>query len=317
MPRPIWKGHISFGLVNVPVQLHAAENRTDLQLHMVDSRNFARVRYERVNAETGAEVPWNEVVRGYEYSDGNYVVLSDEELKRAAPEATKRIDIEAFVNADDVDQLFFDRPYYLEPGKGGEKGYVLMREALRESNKLGIAKVVIRTRQHIAALMAKDDVLVLNLLRYAQEIRSPDKLNIPRGSLKSHKVTPQELKIARTLVESMTTEWDPEQYQDEYRGALMKWIEKKIESGEIHEPMEGPEVEEIEAPAPIDFMRLLKESVQHVGAAHTNGHDGHPARNGHRDGRAHAARTKKKASKATHKRASARTAKTTRRRKAG
>lgn len=267
MARAIWKGHISFGLVNVPVQLHSAETRTDLTLHMVDSRNFARVRYERVNSETGAEVPWNEIVRGYEYGDGNYVTLSDEELKAAAPEATKRIEIEAFVNLDDIDPLFFDRPYYLEPGKGGEKGYVLMREALKATGRAGIARVVIRTRQYLAALLARGDVLILNLLRYAQEIRSVKNLNIPHGNSKSHNVSAQELKIAEALVESMAAKWDPEQFEDEYRSALMKWIEKKVKSGDIHEPMEPDTPEEDDAPAPINFMELLKKSVESKSAA--------------------------------------------------
>src|ERR1043166_6522934 len=152
MPRPTWKGHITFGLVNIPVNLYPAEQRTDLELHMLDSRDHKRVRYERVNEDTGQEVPWNDVVRGYEYSDGNYVVLTDTELKKAAPEQTKSIEIEGFVDADQIDLMYYDKPYYLEPAKGGEKGYVLLREVLKESRKIGISKVVIRTRQYIAAL---------------------------------------------------------------------------------------------------------------------------------------------------------------------
>ncbi len=270
MPRAIWKGHISFGLVNVPVQLQSAEKRTDLQLHMLDSRNFARVRYERVNSETGAEVPWNEIVRGYEYSDGNYVTLSDEELKRAAPEATKAIEIEAFVEADQIDRLYYDKPYYLEPGKGGDKGYVLLREAMAEAGRVGIARVVIRTRQYVAALIPHEDLLLLELLRYPQELRSADDLDIPRGSAKSHGVTAQELKVAKTLVESMAASWDPESFHDEYREALMTWVEKKVKSGEIHEPLEGHDAEaEDEPPAPINFMELLKKSVAKNGRSAT------------------------------------------------
>lgn len=267
MPRPIWKGHISFGLVNVPVQLHAAERRSDLQLHMVDSRNHARIRYDRVNAETGEEVPWNEIVKGYEYSDGNYVILSDEELKRAAPEATKRIDIEAFVALKEIDIVFFDRPYYLEPGKGGEKGYVLLREALAETGRVGIAKVVIRTRQHIAAMIPRGDVLVLNLLRYAQEVVSAEGLNIPRGTPKSHGVTAQELKVANMLVESMAAKWEPKQYHDEYRDALMKWIDKRIKSGQTEQLSEPLPPEEEEPPPTLNFMELLKKSLKNGPAA--------------------------------------------------
>ncbi|MCC6677756.1 MAG: Ku protein [Phycisphaerales bacterium] len=266
MPRPIWKGHISFGLVNVPVQLHAAERRSDLQLHLVDSRNHARIRYDRVNTETGEEVPWNEIVKGYEYSDGNYVILSDAELKRAAPEVTKRIEIEAFVALADIDILYFDRPYYLEPAKGGDKGYVLLRRALADTGRVGIARVVIRTRQHMAAMIPHGDVLVLELLRYAQEIASPADLNIPSGTSKASGVTPQELKVARTLVESMAAEWAPAKYHDEYRDALMKWIDKRIKSGQterLSEPL-PPEAEE--PPPTLNFMELLKKSLKQAPA---------------------------------------------------
>lgn len=271
MPRPIWKGHISFGLVNVPVQLHAAERRSDLQLHLVDSRNHARVRYERINAETGEEVPWNEIVKGYEYSDGNYVILSEEELKRAAPEVTKRIEIEAFVPLADIDILYFDRPYYLEPAKGGDKGYVLLREALSESGRVGIARVVIRTRQHMAAMVPRGEVLVLELLRYAQEVISPADLKIPRGAPKTVGVTPQELKVARTLVDSMTAEWDPKQYQDEYRDALMKWIDKRIKSGQTETLTEPLPAEEDEPPPTLNFMELLKKSLKQPSAERPSG----------------------------------------------
>src|SRR4051812_24014796 len=156
MSRPIWKGHISFGLVNVPVVLHAAERRLgDLSFRMIDSRNSARVRYERVNEETGEEVPWDKIVKGYEYEDGNYVLMSEEELQNASPELTRSIEIEQFVNLDDIDIRYFDRPYVLVPGSKGEKGYVLLREAIKDSGKAGIAKVVIRARQYLAALISQ------------------------------------------------------------------------------------------------------------------------------------------------------------------
>ena len=221
--RPIWKGHISFGLVNVPVVLYPAEQRADLQLHLIDSRNFSRVRYERVNAETGEEVPWNKAVKGYEYGDGNYVVLGSDELKQAAPEATKTIEIERFVNLDDIHQLYFDKPYYLEPDKKGAKPYALLREAMRETGKAGIARVVIRTRQYLSAMVVRDNALVLNLLRYHQELRSLKELDLP-GDLKEVGVKAQEMKMARDLLESMSGEWDPAEFHDEYREKLMAWI---------------------------------------------------------------------------------------------
>jgi DNA end-binding protein Ku len=259
MPRPVWRGHISFGLVHIPVNLYNAERRADLELHMIDSRDKARVRYERVNADTGVEVPWDSIVKGYEYSDGQYVILNDEELKRAAPEATRSIDIESFVKLEEIDPIYFDKPYYLEPGKGADKGYVLLRNSMREAGRVGIAKVVIRTRQYMAALSPRDNLLVLDLLRYKQEI------HIPANLTKGHGVTPQELKIAGTLIESMADHWRPERYHDEYRESLMKWIEHKVKSGEMHHPAE-PTKDEPEAPAPINFMEALKKSLGERGS---------------------------------------------------
>ena len=258
--RAIWKGHISFGLVNVPVSLYPAETRTDLQFHMVDSRDFARVRYERVNAETGEEVPWDQIVKGYEYNDGNYVVFGKDELEKVAPEATKSVEIEAFVNLDDIDPLFFDKPYYLEPGPKGEKGYVLLRDAMRESGKAGIARVVIRTRAYLAAMTPRGDAIVLNLLRFKQEIRPIDELDLP-GNAADVGVTKQETKMARTLIDSMERDWDPSEYHDEYREALMGWIEKKIQSGDIKQGPEAADLDE-QIPPPINMMEALKKSVE-------------------------------------------------------
>ncbi len=264
MPRPIWKGHISFGLVSIPVSLYSAEQRKDLTLHLIDSRDQSRIAYERVNSETGEEVPWNSIVRGYEFSKGNYVLLNDEELKRAAPEATKTIEIENFVKPAEISPLLIDKPYYVEPTKQGRKGYVLLRETLRDAGLTGIAKVVIRTRQYVATLSPLDDVLVLVLLRFAQEIRSTDGLDIPERSSKSSGLSPRELKVAHTLVESMTTPWDPKAYHDEYRDALMKWIDKKVASGELTHSPEPVEDEQDEPPAPLNFMALLEKSLEHA-----------------------------------------------------
>ncbi|GMV25042.1 MAG: non-homologous end joining protein Ku [Phycisphaerae bacterium] len=260
--RPIWKGHITFGLVNVPVTLYPAEQRSELSLHMVDSRNSARVKYERVNAQTGEEVPWDRIVKGYEYEEGNYVLLTDEELKRAAPEVTKSVEIAGFVDLAEIDLVYFDTPYYLEPGPKGEKAYVLLRETLKESGKAGIAKVVIRTRQYIAALVPRGDALILNLLRYHAELRSLRDLKLPSDA-QSVGVTKAELKMARTLVASMEEKWKPDQYHDEYRQALMNWIQKKIDTGRT-EPVAEGELPEEEAPAPINIMEALKRSLAHA-----------------------------------------------------
>ncbi len=263
MPRPIWRGHVSFGLVSVPANLYPAVQRADLQLHMIDSRNHSRVRYERVNAETGEEVPWDAVVKAYEHSDGNYIAIGEADLKRAAPEATRTIEVQSFVSLGEIDLALFDTPYYLEPGKGGAKGYVLLREAMRASGKAGIARVVIRTRQYISALAASKDVLTLHLLRYQQELRGLEGLEIPGPGAQAG-VTEQELKVARTLIASMTTRWKPGAYRDEYRDALMKWIEKKAARGETDV---APETlhDDAAAPAPINFMAALRESVRKAG----------------------------------------------------
>jgi DNA end-binding protein Ku len=258
--RAIWKGHISFGLVSIPVSLFPAEQRADLQLHMLDSRNFSRVRYERVNAETGEEVPWDATVKGYEYEKGHYVVIGKDELEAAAPEATKAVEIEAFVDLEDIDPLYFDKPYYLEPTKQGRKGYALLREAMRESGKAAIATVVIRTRQYLAALTPRGDGLVLNLLRYQQEVRDLNDLDLP-GDLKAVGVKPTELKMARDLIASMETDWDPGAYHDEYREQLLDYINKRVEAGELERAPEAAEVDEGDAPAPINLMEALKKSL--------------------------------------------------------
>jgi DNA end-binding protein Ku len=261
MARPIWKGHISFGLVNVPVVLYSGEQRAaDISFHLVDSRNSARVRYERVNEETGQEVPWDKIVKGYEYADNNYVLLSDKELESAAVEMTRTIEIEQFVDLSEIDVQFFERPYFLVPGTKGEKGYVLLREALAKTAKAGIARVVIRNRQHLSALIPQGDALVLELLRFAQELRDLDEYEIPGQDLKKYKVTKAEIELATKLIEGMTADWEPEEFHDEYRAALMKLVEKKIESGET-EPIEADEPRAAETPHTLNFMDVLKKSV--------------------------------------------------------
>jgi len=258
--RAIWKGHISFGLVSVPVRLYSAEQKADLQLHLIDSKNYSRIRYERVNAETGEEVPWDRAVKGYEYDDGNYVVLGKDELKQAAPEATRSIDIEEFVDLADIDPLFFDKPYFLEPDGRGAKAYALLREAMRESGRAGIARVVIRTRQYVAAMIPRGDGLVLNLLRYQQELRSIEELDLP-GDLEEVGVKKTELKMARDLVKSMSGEWDPASYHDEYRERVMAWIEERIAAGEVEQAPDVQPAAERDELAPINLMDALKQSL--------------------------------------------------------
>lgn len=232
MARSIWKGAIAFGLVNIPVSLTSAESKPDIQFHMVDSKNHARIRYERVNSDTGEEVPWDRLVKGYEHDDGQFILLTEKELEAVQPQLTKTIEISEFVSLEDIDPLLFDKPYYLEPDKRGNKAYALLREALRESGKAGISRVVIRTREYLSAMFVRDDALVLMLLRFPQEIRASSKLELPSSSEKQWQPAKKEMDLAGRLIDEMTTKWKPDEFHDEYRDALMDFIEKKISGGE-------------------------------------------------------------------------------------
>jgi len=259
MARGLWKGAISFGLVNVPVELHSAQKRSaGLDLTMLDKRDLAPVGYKRVNKSTGKEVPWDDVVKGYEYKDDKYVVMSDEDFRRANPEASKTVDILAFVELAEIQPQFFDTPYYLKPEKRGEKAYALLRETLEKAGKAGIASVVIRTKQYLAALVAQDEILVLNTLRYADELKEPKALEIPKA-----RVTAKELDMALRLVDDLADEWRPEKYKDSFRDDLLKRIKAKVKAGETEEITE-PEKEPRAAKGAdvIDLMTLLKKSVE-------------------------------------------------------
>ena len=263
MARGLWKGAISFGLVNVPVELYSAEKRSsELDLTMLDKRDLAPVGYKRYNKVTGEDVPWAEIVKGYEYEDGRYVVLSDEDFRRANIEASKTVDIQAFVDVNDIPPLYFETPYYLAPGRRGEKAYALLRDALRKSGKAGVATVVIRTRQYLAAVIPRDDVLVMNTLRYAGELRGVEELAIPASAL-SAKATAKELDMALRLVDDMSEKWQPEKFKDTYRDDLLARIEQKVKAGQTQEitaPAKGED--EAAGAEVIDLMALLKKSVE-------------------------------------------------------
>jgi len=266
MARGLWKGAISFGLVNVPVELFSAEKRsTELDLTMLDKRDLAPVGYKRYNKASGEDVPWSEIVKGYEYEDGKYVVLSDEDFRRANVEASKTVEILAFVDAGKIAPLFYETPYYLAPGKRGEKAYALLRDALRKAGKVGIASVVIRTRQYLAAVFAQDDVLVMNTLRYADELRKAEDVDI--STVKNHKPTSKELDLALRLIDDMADDWKPEKYKDTYREDLLARIEEKVKAGQTEE-ITKPEKEGREKAGAdvIDLMALLKKSVEKKGA---------------------------------------------------
>lgn len=268
MSRPIWKGHISFGLVHIPVTLFSAEEKSELHFHMVDSRNNARVRYERINEVTGGEVPWDAVVKGYEYDDGKLVLLDDADFQRADVKATRSVDIEDFVSLKSIDPLYFERPYVLVPDKSAQKGYVLLRETLERTHMAGIARVVIRTREYVAALRPRGNALILHLLRYHPELKDLSEFNLPTGGLEKHDVSHKEVAMAEKFVESLTADWEPEKYKDTYRDTLMKWIQQKARSGGKTAP---PLPEEEPETKSVDIMDLLRRSMKHP----SNGHRHH------------------------------------------
>jgi DNA end-binding protein Ku len=263
MARPIWTGTLSFGLLNVPVSLMSGERSVDLHFRMLDSRSNTPVRYERVNAETGEEVPWKEIVKAFEYEKGSYVVLEPDDIKSAASEGREAVEVEAFVDADSIGPEYFEKPYVLVPGKKAEKGYVLFRETLKRTGKIGIARVVIRTREYLSAVMPKGDALMLMLLRYPQELVDTSDYKIPEGAASKHRISPKEMQMAEQLIDSMSSDWKPDDYRDEFRDRLRKVIEKRLKSKGVVTP---PVDEEAETPENattnvVDFMALLQKSL--------------------------------------------------------
>jgi DNA end-binding protein Ku len=267
MARPVWNGTISFGLLNVPVQIFSGERTVDLHFRLLDSRDQKPIRYERVNSDTGEEVAWKDIVKAFEYEKGNYVVIPEQELRAAAPELTETVEIEAFVEREAISPMYFEKPYFLVPRKKAEKGYVLLRETLKKTGRIGIGKVVIRTRQYLSALMPQDDALLLNLMRFPQELVQPDQFELPAGKLSDYRISAREIEMAGQLIDSMTADWKPADYQDDFRDKLHKFIERRIAkaSGSRRRDQDEP------APPPkgdtnvVDFMALLKKSLDAKG----------------------------------------------------
>ncbi|WP_420127964.1 Ku protein [Longimicrobium sp.] len=266
MARAIWKGSISFGLVQIPVGLFSASSPDELSFRQLDKRNMSPIGYKKYNKNTGEDVEGDDIVKGYEYESGSYVVLSDEDLRRANPEKTQTVEITDFVDLDDIDAVYFDKPYYLAPTGKNKKAYALLREALKRTGKVGIAKVVIRSREYLSAVVPQNDVLLLEILRYPHEIRAADDLEVPRGEAQELGVSERELAMAEQLVQGMTAEWEPSKYKDTYRDDLMELIQGRIDSGNTNVPDETPVEEESEAKGDvIDIMALLKRSVEATG----------------------------------------------------
>ena len=262
MARPIWTGNLSFGLLNVPVSLMPGTRSNDLSFRMLDARDRKPVRFERVNADTGEEVPWKDVVKAFEYDKGSYVVIEKEDIASAAPETHESVEIEAFVDEDAIDVRFFEKPYVLVPGKKAEKGYVLLRETLRKAKKIGVARVVIRAREYLSAVMPLGDALVLMLMRYPQELVDPADSSLPAGKTGDYRVSAKELEMAMQLVDSMATPWNPRDYHDEFRKRLAEIIRKRIKSkGATTRVVDEPEPDEEAATNVVDFVSLLHKSL--------------------------------------------------------
>ncbi|MBA3607821.1 MAG: Ku protein [Chthoniobacterales bacterium] len=254
--RAIWKGSISFGLVNIPIALYPATRREDLKFRLLREGDLSPVNYKRVAEKDGKEVPWEKIVKGFEYEKGKFVVLNEKDFQRVDLEATQTVDIQDFVDVEEINPMYFYKPYYLEPQKGGDKAYVLLRETLEKTGKVGIAKVIIKTRQYLAGVKPHKHALVLELMHFAEELADGEKLNVPKKSSEPGK---REMDMAKALVESMSSKWDPTKYKDDYRDALMEVIEGKVESG-------GEEIEEKPKPKRdsskvIDLVSILQQSL--------------------------------------------------------
>jgi DNA end-binding protein Ku len=259
--RAIWKGSVSFGLVNIPVALQTAVRTEELKFRLLRRADLSPVNYKRVAKVDGKEVPWDQIVKGYEYKKGKFVVLKDEDFKRVDLEATDTIDIVDFVDLGEISPVYFHKPYYLEPLKGGAGAYNLLREVLADTNKAGISKVVIRTRQHLAAVKARGNLLVLELMRFAKELVPESEI----AAAPKKKPRAKEVAMAKTLVDQMTEPWDPKRYTDDYRSALMKLIGKKAKSGGKELPTKDTEPKP--ATNVIDLASVLQQSLRDAGGA--------------------------------------------------
>ena len=222
--RAIWKGHISFALVTIPISLFSATRRNEISFHYLHKKDLSPVSYKRFCDTEDCEVPWEEITRGYEYEKGQYIEITDEDIDRADVELTKTIQIMEFVSEAEIDPVYFDKPYYLEPQKGGERAYSLMRDALAQSKRVGIAKVVMKTKEHLAAVKAVGDMMTLQTMRFAHEIQDAKELNLPKAE-----VSQKEMDLANSLINSMTDKFEPAKYKDDYYEKVMEVVQNKIE----------------------------------------------------------------------------------------
>lgn len=260
MPRPLWSGAISFGLLNIPVSLVSAKEGEAISFSLLDKRDHSRIGYKQYNKKTGKEVNKRDIVKGYEYEPEHFVVITDKDFERANPKATRSIEIEDFVNLDDVDPLLFERPYYLLPAKNGEKSYMLLKKVLARAKKVAIGQIVLHRKQRLVSIMARGDYLVCEVLRYPREILAVDEFKSIE-KVKDVSVSKRELDMAEKLVEGMTAKWDPDKYKDTYHDDVMKRIKAKIRSGGAIESEEPEQEERAPASRVLDLMPLLKKSL--------------------------------------------------------
>jgi DNA end-binding protein Ku len=255
MARAIWSGAISFGLVNIPVRLYSAVSRKTVRFHQLDSADNGRIQQKRVNPRTGEEVPYENLVKGYEIGPDTYVVIDPDELDSLAPEKTRTIDIEDFVDIDQIDPIFYDHPYYLAPGTGAEKAYKLLLDAMNESGKVAIARVVLRSKENLVAIRPRDGVMTMETLLFADEVIPPDSLDDMPDSL-GKKTTKRELDMAQQLIDSLSGDFEPEKYRDEYRDRVLDLIERKAQGEEIVVEEQPEEPKKVP-----DLMAALEASI--------------------------------------------------------
>jgi DNA end-binding protein Ku len=256
--RAIWKGSISFGLVNIPIALYPATRTEEIKFRLLREKDLSPVNYKRVAEADGKEVPWDQIVKGYEYEKDKFVVLKEEDFEAVEVESTQSVDIIRFVKLEEVNPIYFHKPYFMEPQKGGDKAYVLLREALRESGRIAIAKVVIKTRQHLAAVKPQEKGLMLELMHFANELVDVDEFKLPA----THAIGKKELQMAESLIDSMSDKWKPEEYVDDYKQALEKVIEEKIEKGDRTAPKPARRVKPTNV---IDLVSVLQKSLDQTG----------------------------------------------------
>ncbi|QSN60156.1 MULTISPECIES: Ku protein [unclassified Caballeronia] len=272
MPHMIWKGAISFGLVHVPVQLYPATQSEKVGFNLLDKRSMDPIGYKQINKNTGKDVTRDNIVRGFEYEKGKYVVMTDAEIRAANPESTQTVDILSFVDAPEISFLSLDTPYYLTPDRKGEKVYALLRDALKDTGKVGIASVVLHNKQHLAALIPVGPALALNTLRWGDEVRDFSQFTFPDEDTKKAGVTTKELDMAKRLIDDMSDSWDPTKYHDTFRDDIMALVEKKVKEGKVAEVMKFEEGGEAKASADIlDLSELLKRSLKKGGATKRGG----------------------------------------------